>query len=88
MARREVSEILWLLKWAAILAIIGSIVAMIIFMQWYIKWQIASPLYYFNFIKELIINPKYAEGLYQFKLAGIAGALIGGLGPIVFLLKK
>lgn len=88
MARREVSEILWLLKWAGILALIGAISAVILFVQWHIKWQIASPIYYFNFFKELIINPQYAEGLKQIKLAAITGALIGGLGPVVFILKK
>ncbi|WP_287965318.1 hypothetical protein [Diaphorobacter sp.] len=88
MVRQEVGEAWWLLKWAAALALAGALAAVVIFMFRHTSWQVASFGYYTNFFRELFTNPQYQEGLFQFKLAATLGALIGGLPPILFMLKK
>ena len=88
MARQEVKEIGWILKWAAILGFIGAIIGPIIFIQDYIDWQIASPSYYLNFFRELFNNPQYKNGLTSFYLSAALGAIVGAFAPLVFLFKK
>lgn len=88
MARQEIHETFWLLKWAVILAVMGAVLAVAVFVQWHLQWRIASPGYYLNFFRELFTNPKYRDGLIQMGLAAIVGALVAGLPPVVFLLKK
>lgn len=88
MARQEIHETFWLLKWAVILAVMGAVLAVAVFVQWHLQWRIASPGYYLNFFRELFNNPQYRDGLIQMGLAAIVGALVAGLPPVVFLLKK
>ncbi len=88
MAKQEVREIGWMLKWAVILGFMGAIIDPIIFIQNHLHWKIPGFDYYIFFFKELFSNPEYAEGLKSFYLSAILGFLVGSFGTFVLIFKK